>query len=88
MIHEVVVCERCGSRWDLTEANLDSGNEYIKNIFSRRSYTIKTIESNRAAGTFFEDRRVDLCDGCYNRIERFIMGGKEYDNILEDDKKE
>lgn len=86
MIHEVVVCERCGARWDLTEANLDSGNEYIKNIFSRRSYTIKTIEVNIATKTYFEDRRVDLCDGCYNRIERFIMGGKEYDNILEESK--
>lgn len=86
MIHKVVVCERCGSRWDLTDAALDDESSYIKNIYDRRCYTIKTIGCNRAAGTVFEDRRVDLCDGCYNRIERFIMGGEEYDNILEESK--
>lgn len=86
MIHKVVVCERCGSRWDLTDATLDELS-YLKNIYDRRSFTIKTIGCNRAAGIHFEDRRIDLCDGCYNRIERFIMGGEEYDNILEDEKK-
>lgn len=84
MIHKVVVCERCGSQWDLTKASLDD-ESYLKNIFDRRSFTIKTIECNRAAGTYFENRRVDLCDSCYNRIERFIMGGEDYDNILEGD---
>lgn len=85
MIHEVVVCERCGSRWDLTDAALDESS-YIKNINNRRCFTIKTIEYNRAAGTYFEGRRIDLCDECYNRIDRFIIGGKEYDNILEESK--
>lgn len=86
MIHKVVVCERCGSQLDLTDANLDDEASYLKNIYDRRSFTIKTIGCNRAAGTFFEDRRIDLCDGCYNKIDRFIYGGEEYDNILEESK--
>lgn len=85
MIHKVVVCERCGSRLDLTDVALDEAS-YLKNIFDRRSFTIKTIGYNRAAGTFFEDRRIDLCDGCYNKIDRFIYGGEDYDNILEESK--
>ena len=87
MIHKVVVCERCGSRWDLTEAAFEGESDYLNNIYDRRCYTIKTIRCNRAAGTYFEDRRVDLCDGCYNKIERFIMGGEDYENILEEVKK-
>ncbi len=86
MIHQVVVCERCGSQWDLTKADLNC-DSYLTNILKRRSYTIRTIGCNRAAGIYFEDRRIDLCDGCYNKIERFIMGGEDYNNILEEDQK-
>lgn len=86
MIHKVVVCERCHSQWDLTASAIKDESGYLKNIYDRRCYTIKTIGCNRASGTFFEDRRVDLCDKCYNKIERFIMGGEDYDNILEESK--
>lgn len=87
MIHKVVVCERCGSRWDLTDAAFDE-HSYTENIFERRNFIIRTIEYNRENGHYFENRRIDLCDGCYIRIEKFIMGGEDYDNILEDDIKE
>lgn len=88
MIHQVVICERCGSPWDLTKAGFKGVPDYRKNIYDRRRYIIKTIGCNRAAGNYFEDREIDLCDGCYNKIEKFIMGGEDYENILEEDPKE
>lgn len=70
-------CDLCGDKWDITNTELSGlispGYFYHRNKVKEgvRMFRIvkeKAIDDERVIGN-----DLDLCDGCYNRLDRFIF---------------
>lgn len=88
MIRTYINCDICGDKWDITETDYARhqypGTRYIHDCVkkSKRTMIIHT-------GTVTNDRLVldcmDICDKCYNKIDRFIYDltkGAEEDDVI------
>ena len=81
MIRTYLQCDICGDKWDITDNDINDftspGWAYIRQCIKdeRRKYLIKI-------GKYKDDGRIeaddiDICDKCYNAIDRFIFSLKE-----------
>lgn len=81
MIRTYLQCDLCGSKWDITFTN------YNKAICPGWGYTSKCIEEGKRkfiikTGNHTDDGRIemddiDICDKCYNAIDRFMFSLSE-----------
>lgn len=81
MLRKFLSCDLCGDKWDITDT------DYYKMINPGLYYTNnKVIEGSRQfvilrATALSEDRvsktDLDICDKCYNKLERFMFDLKE-----------
>lgn len=77
MIRTYLQCDLCGDKWDITSTEYSSrlnypGTAYIKDCLKdgRRRYIIqkgKVTDDDR-----LERDDIDICDKCYNKIERLF----------------
>lgn len=85
MVRTYLQCDLCGSKWDITFTDINKvicpGWAYTQNCIKegRRKYIIKTGEYQSEGRTEMND--LDICDKCYNAIDRFLFSlGEEADD--------
>jgi hypothetical protein len=78
-------CDLCGDKWDITFTEMN------KAIYPGWAYTSQCIKDGKRkfiikTGTYTDDGRVemddiDICDKCYNALDRFLFSlGEEEEN--------
>lgn len=76
MLRKFLICDICGDKWDITNTDyadkVDPGEYYNHNKVREgcRQFRIQKMEVKSDDRMYFE--RLDLCDKCYNKLDRFI----------------
>ena len=76
MLRRYLTCDICGDKWDITDTEyadkIDPGYWYIYNkaIEGCRQFRIQRMEVKTDNRLYYEN--LDICDKCYNKIDRFI----------------
>lgn len=78
-------CDICGSKWDITDTSLaeriNPGLCYINNRVKEGVRHFKLMSLSAIDDNKISVVDLDLCDGCYNKLDRFIFelanGGEE-----------
>lgn len=77
MLRKYLSCDICGSKWDITNTDLNDktmpGYNYTVNKVREgcRRFHFQTIEVKSDDRAYKED--LDICDKCYNKLDRFIF---------------
>lgn len=81
MVRIYLTCDICGSKWDITDT------DYAKNVYPGTMYIHTRVKEGIRNmiiqnGKVTDDDRLerndmDICDKCYNKIDRFIFDLKE-----------
>lgn len=81
MIRKILSCDICGSKWDITDTDLfekiNPGLCYAndKIVGGCRRFdilSVRALSEDKIARDY-----MDICDNCYNKIDRFIFDLKE-----------
>lgn len=83
MTRTYLQCDLCGDKWDVTDTDyyknsVYPGLQYVKDCVStgRRQFIIQKV--NFTTDERLERDDLDICDRCYNAIDRFLFSlGKE-----------
>lgn len=69
-------CDICGDKWDITNTDLSSyvspGLCYNNNKVREGVRQFKILKLTAASDGRVMSDDLDLCDGCYNKLDRFI----------------
>ena len=81
MIRKIIKCDICGDTWDITDTDLSTfynpGSEYRRRKIIDGSVTYILSVGNNEGDEIISSSPLDLCTGCYNKLDRFIFSMKE-----------
>ena len=77
MIRRYLQCDICGDKWDITNTDLDGrvnpGLSYIHNKVKEGVRQFKVMKLSYLGDGRVPCDDLDICDKCYNKIDRFIF---------------
>lgn len=70
-------CDICGDKWDITNTELNPmvnpGLQYHNKRVREGVRQFKIIKQRAIEDGIIVSDEFDICDGCYNKIDRFIF---------------
>lgn len=76
MVRTYLNCDICGDKWDITETNYARipypGTRYVHDCVKKSKRTIIIHTGKVTVDDRLELDEMDICDKCYNKIDRFI----------------
>lgn len=81
MTRTYIKCDLCGDMWDVTDTKLSKftnpGFFYHNNKVREGVRRFRIVKERAVADDHIMGDDLDLCDKCYNAIERFIFSLSE-----------
>lgn len=76
MIKKILTCDICGDKWDITNTDyadkVDPGEFYQINKVREGCRQFRLQKMEVKLDDYMHYERLDLCDKCYNKLDRFI----------------
>ena len=76
MIRRYLQCDICGDKWDITDIDLSErvnpGLIYMNNRALEGVRQFKLMKLTALDEDRISVDNLDICDGCYNKLDRFI----------------
>lgn len=80
MVRRYLQCDICGDKWDITDTKLNNAlcptTAYISQCIKDGKRQYKIYKATVTDDERTETDAIDICDRCYNAIEKFMYSLK------------